>query len=103
MNAVFNKNRMLELLTKIPRGRVITYGQLAERLGNRKWARAVGNALHTNPDGEKYPCYKVVNSHGQLSTAYAFGGMEEQKRRLQTEGITVENDRVDLNQYGLCF
>lgn len=101
MNAAFDKRRMLELLIEIPRGRVITYGQLAERLGNRHWARAVGNALHTNPDGEKYPCYKVVNSHGQLSAAYAFGGIEEQKRRLQAEGIDVENDIVDLNIYGV--
>ena len=55
---------------------------------------------HKNPDGDKYPCYKVVNGKGALSDAYAFGGISEQKRRLEAEGITVENNRVDLKKYG---
>ena len=91
---------LYELLCTIPRGKVITYATLAEMLGNRAWARAVGNALHKNPDGEKYPCYKVVNSKGELSRAYAFGGMAEQKRRLEADGIRVENGKVDLKNYG---
>lgn len=52
---------VLEFLQTIPRGKVVTYGQIAAFLGNPKLARAVGNALHRNPDGEKYPCYKVVD------------------------------------------
>lgn len=96
----FDKNKLYELLTKIPRGKVITYGRAAEMLGNKSWARAVGNALHKNPDGEKYPCYKVVNAKGELSAAYAFGGIDEQKRRLLSDGITVEHNKVDLQKYG---
>ena len=95
-----DKQTLYELLRMIPRGKVITYGLLAEMLGNKKWARAVGNALHENPDGEKYPCYKVVNSKGKLSRAYAFGGIEEQKRRLEKDGVVVENGKVDLARYG---
>lgn len=96
-----SKNQPLyELLTTIPYGKVVTYGTLAEMLGNKSLARAVGNALHSNPDGDKYPCYKVVNSKGELSPAYAFGGIEEQKRRLEREGILVENGKVDLKRYG---
>ena len=68
-------------------------------LGNKKWARAVGSALHKNPDGDKYPCYKVVNRKGELSSAYAFGGIDEQKRRLEAEGVSVENGKVDLIKY----
>jgi alkylated DNA nucleotide flippase Atl1 len=68
-------------------------------MGNRAWARAVGNALHENPNGDKYPCYKVVNSRGELSFAYAFGGKAEQKRRLEAEGIVVENEKVNLNEF----
>lgn len=79
MNNKFDKEKLYELLTTLPRNKVITYGGAAELLGNRAWARAVGNALHKNPDGEKYPCYKVVNRAGDLSTAYAFGGIGEQK------------------------
>ena len=92
---------LYRILQSLPRGKVITYGDLAARLGNRAWARAVGNALHRNPDGDTVPCYKVVNRQGKLSKSYAFGGPEEQKRRLQAEGIAVEEDRVDLTRYGI--
>ena len=92
-------DRIYEYLTTIPKGKVVTYGQIAEYLGNKHLARAVGNALHRNPDGEKYPCYKVVNSRGQLSSAYAFGGIEEQKRRLEADGIEVTDYIVDLEKY----
>ena len=54
---------------------------------------------HKNPDGDKYPCYKVVNRKGKLSSAYAFGGIDEQKRRLEAEGVSVENGKVDLIKY----
>ncbi len=101
MNNGFDKLKLYELLTLIPKGKVITYGQLAEILGNKNYARAVGNALHQNPDGEKYPCYKVVNSNGELSRMFVFGGIEEQKRRLKEDGIEVENYKVDLKIYGL--
>ena len=110
---MFCAERLYELLTAIPRGKVVTYGTLAEMMGNRGYARAVGNALHKNPDGEKYPCYKVVNSKGELSRGYAFGGINlelaqafvfggiaEQARRLASEGIEVKNGRVDLKKYG---
>ncbi len=99
----FSKEKIYELLTLIPSGRVITYGQLAEMAGNVRWARAVGNALHKNPDGDKYPCYKVVNADGRLSSNYAFGGIEEQKRRLEKEGIAVKNYTVDLNKFGIQY
>ena len=96
----FNQ-KVYDLLLTLPNGRVITYGALAEMLGNKQLARAVvGNALHKNPDGERYPCYKGVNSRGDLSRAYAFGGFGEQQRRLEAEGIAVENGRVDLKRYG---
>lgn len=96
VNSRFEKQNLYELLTTIPYGCVVTYGRLAELLGNRYWARVVGNALHDNPDGDKYPCYKVVNSRGELSQYYAFGGIEEQKCRLEAEGIVVENNKFDL-------
>ena len=97
----FSKQRVYDLLTGIPCGKVITYGQLAEIMGNKKWARTVGNALHDNPDGDKYPCYKVVSSNGKLSPAYAFGGIEAQKSRLEADGIKVENYKVNLKIYGI--
>lgn len=101
MKQKFDKHKLYDLLRTIPKGKVVTYGKLAEMLGNKSWARAVGNALHDNPDGNRYPCYKVVNSRGELSRAYAFGGIEEQKRRLEADGIAVANDKVDLKIYGI--
>jgi len=97
----FNKQQLYDLLGTIPRGKVATYGFLAKMLGNKMWARAVGNVLHTNPDGNKNPCYKVVNSRGELSRAYAFGGIDEQTRRLEADGITVTDGKVDLRRYGM--
>lgn len=48
--------QVLNFLTTIPKGKVATYGQIAEAIGYPGGARAVGNALHRNPDGDKYPC-----------------------------------------------
>ena len=99
MKPVFNPQNLYNLLRTIPKGKVITYKTAAVMLGNPGWARAVGNALHRNPDGEYYPCYKVVNAKGELCNAFVFGGKEEQARRLQKEGIVVENGRVNLEKY----
>ena len=91
--------QVLELLLTIPKGKVVTYGQIAVALGSIRYARAVGYALHRNPDGEKYPCYKVVNKDGGLAPAFVFGGIDEQKRRLEADGIEVVDGKVDLAKY----
>lgn len=90
-----------EAVKKIPRGKVATYGQVAEMAGNKKMARAVGNALHKNPDPEKIPCYRVVNAKGELAGEFAFGGEGAQARLLQADGIAVVDGRVDLKIYGI--
>lgn len=92
-------DKVLEILTLIERGKVVTYAQIAEKLGNKKLCRVVGNILHKNPDGEKYPCYRVVNSKGKLSNNYAFGGIEVQKQKLEADGIDIINYKVDLSKY----
>lgn len=91
------KNKVYKYLCAIPKGKVVTYKQIAEYLGNDKLARVVGNILHKNPDENKYPCYKVVNSKGCLSKHFAFGGIEKQKEKLEKENIEVINYKVDLN------
>lgn len=91
--------KVYEYLTKIPKGKVVTYKQVAESLGNKGLARVVGSTLHKNPDGDKYPCYKVLNSKGELAEAFVFGGKEVQKERLEKDGIKVINNKVDLNIY----
>ena len=93
--------RIYEAVKKIPRGKVATYGQVAEMAGDKKMARAVGNALHKNPDPEGIPCYRVVNAKGELAGEFAFGGEGAQRKLLEADGIAVVNGRVDLKKYGM--
>ncbi len=91
--------RIYEAVKKIPYGRVATYSQIAELAGDRKMARAVGNALHKNPDPDHIPCYRVVNAKGELAGGFAFGGGEVQAALLREEGVEVRDGRVDLAVY----
>lgn len=93
--------RIYEAVKRIPKGRVATYSQVAAMAGNPRMCRAVGNALHHNPDPEHVPCYRVVNAKGELSGAFAFGGADEQANRLRADGIEVTDNRVDLKKYGM--
>ena len=93
--------RIYKAVKKIPKGKVATYAQIAEMAGDRKMARAVGNALHKNPDPENIPCFRVVNSKGECSGSFAFGGLDEQAKRLREDGIEVVNNKVDLEKYGM--
>ena len=87
-------DKVYEIVKNIPRGKVATYGQIALYLGNRNFARAVGNILHNNPDPEHIPCHRVVNAQGRLSQAYAFGGIDAQRCLLESEGVVFKNDLV---------
>lgn len=93
--------RIYEAVRKIPKGKVATYGQIAELAGDKKMARAVGNALHKNPDPGLIPCYRVVNAKGELSGAFAFGGDGVQAELLEADGIEVVDGKVDLEKYGM--
>ena len=89
-----------ENVRKIPKGKVATYGQIAFMCGSPKASRAVGYALHFNPDPDNIPCFRVVNRFGALAEKFAFVGIEEQKRRLEEDGVEVRDDyTVDLNKY----
>lgn len=93
------KDKVYEFLKTIPKGKVVTYSQIAEYLGNKNLCRVVGNILHNNPEPTKYPCYKVVNKKGELSKNFGDGGIEVQKQRLLKDGIEVVNYKVDLKKY----
>jgi methylated-DNA-protein-cysteine methyltransferase-like protein len=87
-------DKVYEFVRNIPRGKVATYGQIALHLGNRNFARAVGNILHNNPDPEHIPCHRVVNAQGKLARSYAFGGIDAQRCLLESEGVVFKNDLV---------
>ena len=92
--------RVYEYLKTVPRGRVVTYGQIARALGAPRMARQVGYALHAKPIPGIIPCHRVVNRFGALAPAFAFGGTDAQKELLLAEGVPVRADNtVDLNLY----
>ena len=78
-----------------------TYGKVAEMAGDAKMARAVGNALHKNPDPEHIPCFRVVNAKGELAGEFAFGGKGAQAKLLKADGVEVVDGKVDLKKYGI--
>ena len=93
-------NLVYQYLRKVPKGKVVTYGQIAYALGYPRMARQVGYALHVNPEPGIIPCHRVVNRFGGLAPAFAFGGMDIQKSLLEAEGVEVREDyTVDLAAY----
>ncbi len=93
-------DRIYEVVKRIPRGKVATYGQVAMVAGNPRWARVVGYALHCNPDPESIPCYRVVTKDGRVSPAFAFGGQNIQIEMLKNDGIVfVDETHVDMQKF----
>lgn len=89
--------RVYALVARIPRGKVLTYGDIARAVGTHP--RVVGRILHNNPySSEKVPCHRVVNSQGKCAVTYAFGGLDAQMKCLKDEKVTMVNSRVDLTQ-----
>ena len=89
-----------DAVRKIPRGKVATYGQIAELCGLPRQARLVGYALHNLPRGSDVPWHRVINVKGGISVSDLDGMYEEQIRLLKKEGIKFIRDRVDLHRYG---
>jgi methylated-DNA-[protein]-cysteine S-methyltransferase len=79
-----------DTLLKIPKGKVITYGELGRHLNIHP--RAVGRLLSKNPYPDKYPCFKVVAFNGALN-GFAFG-LEDKAKRLKVDGIEIVNGAV---------
>ncbi len=94
-------DRVYDIVKRIPSGRVATYGQIAAMTGSPRASRAVGYALHFNPDPQNIPCFRVVNRFGRCAPAFAFGGPDVQAELLRADGIEVSEDGyVDLDKYG---
>lgn len=94
--------KVYKIVKKIPRGKVVTYGLVANAIGTRD-SRKVGWALHANRSSD-VPCHRVVAKDGRLATNYAFGGSEIQRKLLESEGITFDkNGKVRLDRHLLDF
>ena len=89
--------RVVRALRAVPRGRVVTYGQLALMAGNPQAARQVVRVLCTMSGKEHLPWHRVINAKGMIALAGA--GFREQKALLEQEGIEVVTGRIDLNRF----
>lgn len=118
------ENRIYEIVRKIPRGKVMTYGQVAEAAGNKNLSRVVGNVMHKNPlpfyslaisvgweenrlfypdliekDFLPVPCHRVVNASGRMGKNFGMGGPAIQEKMLASEGVEVVNGKIDIDRY----
>jgi methylated-DNA-[protein]-cysteine S-methyltransferase len=84
-------HRLQQLLIQIPRGRVTTYKELARAMGTKGY-RYIGQLLHQNPEPDRFPCYKVVQSDGSLG-GFATG-QKDKIRRLKADGIQVHRHTI---------
>lgn len=87
------RERVEAVVSKIPKGRVMTYGQLATLCGSPLAARIVGGIAHFGDPN--LPWQRVVNKHGGLATGYP-GGKASHKKHLESEGVFV-NDNFSIN------
>lgn len=110
--------KIYDIVRRIPEGQVMTYGQVAEKAGDKHLARVVGNVMHKNPvpfwelackvgfktekpdsewkDFKPVPCHRVVNSLGKMGTNFGMGGPEIQEKMLKAEGVNIINGKVVL-------
>ena len=91
--------RIYEVVSRIPKGKVATYGQVATLAGMRGHARQVGYALHDLPDGSDVPWHRVIIARGEISPRGVSGSDESQKRRLEAEGVDFEAGLIDLSRF----
>ncbi len=88
------------VVRKVPRGRVATYGQIAEIAGLEGHARQVGYALHNLPEKTNVPWHRVVNAKGEISARTGGDSHELQRLLLEAEGVEFDaKGRMDLKRY----
>lgn len=94
--------RIYEVVRRIPRGRVATYGQVAALAGLPRQARLVGYALHALPSGTTIPWHRVINARGAVSARRGEpGGSVSQRIRLEREGVRFDaRGRASLERFG---
>ncbi len=88
---------IIRIISDIPEGKVLTYGEVARRAGSPRSARLVSNLLHSSSDKYDLPWHRVINSQGKISLKGIAG--QEQRARLEAEGIVFQNDKLDLHIY----
>ena len=98
-DAPTNAERIWQVVAAIPKGRVATYGQVADLAGLPRAARLVGRTMSNLPKGSKLPWFRVLNSRGELSFARDSVRWRRQRDKLAAEGITLIKGRLSLKAY----
>jgi methylated-DNA-protein-cysteine methyltransferase-like protein len=88
--------RVYEIALRIPKGKVTSYGAIAETLGMKSSARLVGQAMAAVPEDLGVPAHRVINGAGALSAAHKFGGYERMRWLLEREGVKFHGEKVDM-------
>lgn len=95
-------DKVHSLVKKIPKGKVVTYKQISQIV--EVSPRVVGFALHANKNPKEVPCHRVVNIKGQLAKGYVFGGIGQQRKKLEEEGVKfLKTGEVDLSESQYSF
>ena len=95
-------SKVLKIVKKIPKGKVMTYKDIANAMGKPQAARVVGNALNKNPHPIIIPCHRVVKSNGCVG-GYVFGTNEKVKL-LEKEGILFRGNKIlNFEEKRICF
>lgn len=118
--------KIYKVVRNIPKGKVMTYGQIACMVGNIHLSRVVGNVMHKNPlpffelaekagveqdfasiiedkDFKPVPCHRVVDSQGRMGANFGLGGPAVQAKMLMLEGVCVDGLKVNLEKYQYQF
>jgi methylated-DNA-protein-cysteine methyltransferase-like protein len=92
--------RIIAAIKQIPRGRVCTYGNVADVAGLPRRARLVGTVLRQTPASRGLPWYRVINASGRISFPTGSDSYARQRKHLEDEGVDFVGGRVDLDRYG---
>jgi methylated-DNA-protein-cysteine methyltransferase-like protein len=89
-----------QVVAGIPRGHVLTYGEVARLAGMSRAARRVSMAMRRAPRGMKLPWHRVINAQGKISFPTDSSGYQRQKELLEQEGVVFMNGKIDLERFG---
>ncbi len=89
-----------QVVNGIPRGHVLTYGEVARLAGMSRAARRVSQAMRRAPRGMALPWHRVVNAQGKISFPEDSVGFQRQKELLENEGVVFLNGKIDLDRFG---
>jgi len=92
--------RIIAAIKKIPRGKVCTYGGVADVAGLPRRARLVGTVLRQTPASRGVPWFRVINASGRISFPLGSDSYARQRKYLENEGVDFVGGRVNLDRYG---